>query len=43
MCGVLGIGSRRGKDIHTCIRGAVSTVPVVTGETVAKGCEAGEN
>jgi len=43
MCGVLEIGSGRGKDICICIRDAVSTVLVVTGETVAKGYEAGED
>jgi len=43
MCGVLGIESGRGKNICTCVCGAVSTVPVVTGKTVAKGYEAGED
>ena len=43
MCGVLGIGSGRGKNLCTCICGAVSTVLVVTEETMAKGCEAGED
>jgi len=43
MCRVLGIGSGRGKDICTCVCGTVSTVLVVTGETVAKGCETEED
>jgi len=43
MCGILGIGSGRGKDIRTCIRGVVSTILVVTRETMAKEYEAGED
>jgi len=43
MCGVLRIGSGRGINICTCIRGTVSTIPVVARETVAKECKAGED
>jgi len=43
MCGVLGIGNGRGKNICTCICGVVSTILVVTGETVAKGYKARED
>jgi len=43
MCGVLEIENGRGKNIYTYVHGIVSTVPVVTRKTIAKGCEAGED